>query len=139
MNEDMAYTVSSDVWSLGLSVIELAMGKFPYPPETYANVFAQLTAIIHGDVPTLPDGFSDEANNFILKWYCALFFRDRETDGTSSLVKEPTQRATYAELLEHPWLVNDRRREVDMAGWVKMALVWREAEKQKQLAAELGL
>lgn len=77
-NEEMAYTVSSDVWSLGLSLIEIAMGRFPYPPETYANVFAQLTAIIHGDPPTLPDGFSDEANDFIAKWYCTLFFWNRE-------------------------------------------------------------
>src|SRR5258707_1284912 len=112
MNEDMTYTVSSDVWSLGLSLIEVAMGKFPYPPETYANVFAQLTAIIHGDPPTLPDGFSDEANDFISKWYSAFFFRNRETDRTFSLVKEPTRRATYAELSEHPWLVNDQKREV---------------------------
>lgn len=74
-NEEMAYTVSSDVWSLGLSLIELAMGHFPYPPETYANVFAQLTAIIHGDPPTLPDGFSDEANDFVSKWYSPFVFR----------------------------------------------------------------
>lgn len=71
MNENMTYTVSSDVWSLGLSLIELATGKFPYPPETYANVFSQLTAIIHGDAPTLPDGFTDEANDFVSKWYGA--------------------------------------------------------------------
>lgn len=75
-NEEMAYTVSSDVWSLGLSLIELAMGAFPYPPETYANVFAQLTAIIHGDPPTLPDGFSDQANDFVSKWYGALALRN---------------------------------------------------------------
>jgi hypothetical protein len=69
----------------------------------------------------------------------ALFFRNRETDSTPSLVKEPTRRATYTELLDHVWLVKDQTREVDMAGWVEKALAWREAEKQKQLAAELGL
>ena len=139
MNEDMAYTVSSDVWSLGLSLIEVAMGSFPYPPETYANVFAQLTAIIHGDPPTLPEGFSDEANDFISKWYSVLLFWNCEADSTSSLLKEPSRRATYAELLKHPWLVNDQKREVDMVGWVEKALAWREAEKQKQLAAELSV
>jgi len=139
MNEDMAYSVSSDVWSLGLSLIEVAMGRFPYPPETYANVFAQLTAIIHGDPPTLPDGFSDEANDFILKWYSVLLFWNYEADCTPSLLKEPSRRATYAQLLEHPWLVKDQKREVNMVAWVEKALTWREAEKQKQLAAELGL
>jgi len=66
-------------------------------------------------------------------------FRNCETDRTPSLLKEPSRRATYAELLEHPWLVHDRKRKVDMVGWVEKALAWREAEKQKQLAAELGL
>jgi mitogen-activated protein kinase kinase len=63
-----AYSVSADVWSLGLSIIEIAMGKYPYPPETYANVFAQLTAIVQGDPPTLPDGFSDDAGDFVANW-----------------------------------------------------------------------
>ena len=66
-------------------------------------------------------------------------FGNPTTDSASSLVKEPSRRANYTELLAHPWLVNDQKREVDMAGWVEMALAWREAEKQKRLAAELGL
>ena len=52
-NNLSTYTVSSDVWSLGLSMIEIATGQYPYPPETYANVFAQLTAIVHGPPPEL--------------------------------------------------------------------------------------
>jgi mitogen-activated protein kinase kinase len=62
------YTVSSDVWSLGLTIVEVAWGKYPYPPETYANVFAQLTAIVHGPVPELPDMYSEEAQEFVSKW-----------------------------------------------------------------------
>ncbi|KAK0461233.1 kinase-like protein [Desarmillaria tabescens] len=37
-----AYTVAADVWSLGLSVIEISLGKYPYPQESYQNVFAQV-------------------------------------------------------------------------------------------------
>ncbi|KAF7790414.1 hypothetical protein EIP86_001369 [Pleurotus ostreatoroseus] len=78
------YTVSSDVWSLGLSMIEMALGHYPYPPETYANVFAQLTAIVHGDPPELPeDSYSDEARDFV----------------ASCLRRVPEIRATYADLL----------------------------------------
>lgn len=38
------YSVQSDIWSLGLSIIECAMGQYPYPPETYNNIFSQLSA-----------------------------------------------------------------------------------------------
>lgn len=37
------YSVQSDVWSLGLSMIECALGRYPYPPETYNNIFSQLS------------------------------------------------------------------------------------------------
>lgn len=77
------YTVSSDVWSLGLSMIEMALGHYPYPPETYANVFAQLTAIVHGDPPELPDEYSEESKDFVAR----------------CLRKVPEMRATYAELM----------------------------------------
>lgn len=44
------------------------MGTYPYPPETYSNVFAQLTAIVHGPPPTLPDRYSDTAGDFVGLW-----------------------------------------------------------------------
>ncbi|PPR05816.1 hypothetical protein CVT26_010096 [Gymnopilus dilepis] len=101
------YTVSSDVWSLGLSMIEIGMGKYPYPPETYSNVFAQLTAIVHGDPPELPeDSYSEEARDWVAQ----------------CLRKDPERRATYKELLDHPFLVRDRTSNVDMVKWVEKAL-----------------
>ncbi|KAG9103465.1 hypothetical protein FRC06_010573 [Ceratobasidium sp. 370] len=127
LNNLGTYTVSSDVWSLGLSIIELALGKYPYPPETYSNVFAQLTAIVHGPPPELPEGkYSTEAAEFV----------------ASCLVKEPTKRATYAELLGHPWLVIDQTREVDMPGWVTAAVAYRDAKRaegSKVSSSEAGV
>jgi len=77
------YTVSSDVWSVGLATLEIALGKYPYPPETYSNVFAQLTAIVHGDPPELPYIYSETARDWVSR----------------CLVKRPEGRATYAQLL----------------------------------------
>jgi hypothetical protein len=65
-------------------MIEMALGHYPYPPETYANIFAQLTAIVHGDPPELPEeGYSDDARDFVAR----------------CLHRVPELRATYAELL----------------------------------------
>ncbi|KAF8302628.1 MAP kinase, partial [Clavulina sp. PMI_390] len=104
------YTVSSDVWSLGLSLVELAMGQYPYPPETFSNVFAQLTAIVHEPPPQLPSSFSDTASSFV----------------ELCLMKEPSKRGTYAQLLEHPFLVADKTSDVDMPAWVEKALAIRD-------------
>jgi len=114
------YTVSSDVWSLGLAMIEMALGHYPYPPETYENVFAQLQAIVNGDPPELPDDrYSGSARNFVQR----------------CLHKIPNRRATYAELMAHPFLVEDREREVDMPGWVAGAIAYRNEAKFAEQAA----
>ncbi|KAK2781272.1 hypothetical protein FQN52_001704 [Onygenales sp. PD_12] len=85
------YSVQSDVWSLGLTVIECAMGRYPYPPETFNNIFSQLNAIVQGDPPKLPEeGFSPLAKDFV----------------KSCLNKNASLRPTYAMLLRHPWLAS---------------------------------
>lgn len=41
---------------------------------------------------------------------------------TGSLLKDPNARPTYAQLLEHPFLLADKDSDVDMAAWVAQAL-----------------
>jgi mitogen-activated protein kinase kinase len=41
--ETRTYSVQSDIWSLGLTIIECALGQYPYPPDTYINIFSQLS------------------------------------------------------------------------------------------------
>src|SRR5579859_7282654 len=65
----ITYSVQSDIWSLGLSILEIAKGVYPYPPETYNSVFAQLSAIVDGEPPALPEEFSEVAQSFVKQWY----------------------------------------------------------------------
>ncbi|KAK5555078.1 MAP kinase kinase Wis1 [Exophiala xenobiotica] len=84
-----SYSVQSDIWSLGLTIIECALGRYPYPPETYDNIFSQLSAIVDGDPPDLPaDRYSEAAIDFV----------------RGCLNKIPRLRPTYAMLLRHGWL-----------------------------------
>ncbi|KAI9605861.1 hypothetical protein H4Q26_004230 [Puccinia striiformis f. sp. tritici PST-130] len=101
------YTVSSDVWSLGISIIEFAIGHYPYPPETYSNIFAQLNAIVHGQSPSLPDQlYSHVAIDFV----------------NQCLIKNPKERPTYNDLLLHPFLKDEAQNHVDMVDWVASAI-----------------
>lgn len=52
------YDIRSDVWSLGITLIEIATGKFPYPH--WNSVFDQLT---HGDPPRLISSYSKSPTN----------------------------------------------------------------------------
>ncbi|KAL2161044.1 hypothetical protein VTH06DRAFT_8757 [Thermothelomyces fergusii] len=83
------YNVQSDIWSLGLTIIECAMGRYPYPPEVSSTIFSQLNAIVEGDPPDLPsDGYSTLAQDFV----------------RCCLNKNPHKRHTYPMLLAHPWI-----------------------------------
>lgn len=46
-NSNGTYSVQSDVWSLGLTIIECAMGQYPYPPEASSTIFSQLSVRIY--------------------------------------------------------------------------------------------
>ena len=53
------YSVQSDIWSLGLTIIECALGQYPYPPETYDNIFSQLSVSSAFPSPLFGNGLTD--------------------------------------------------------------------------------
>lgn len=107
---DGTYSVQSDIWSLGLTVIECALGRYPYPPEVSSTIFSQLSAIVEGEPPGLPEeGYSSTAHDFVRK----------------CLNKIPKDRPTYAALLQHPW----------MAPFSKIETIAEEAEEGEEAEA----
>lgn len=59
------YDIRSDVWSLGITMVELACLKFPYCKWT--TPFDQLKAVVEEPSPTIPQerGYSEQLHNFI--------------------------------------------------------------------------
>jgi serine/threonine protein kinase len=85
------YDIRSDVWSLGITMSELSIGKFPYP-EVPGNFFLQIKQVCEDEPPRLPedtDRFSPEYRNFIVQ----------------CLQKEYDKRPNYSTLMQHPIIV----------------------------------
>lgn len=116
---DSSYSVQSDIWSLGLSILEVAVGHYPYPPETYGNIFSQLSAIVDGQPPRLDSKrFSKEAQHFV----------------KSCLNKDPEKRPSYSMLLNHPWLLKYRNVDPHMDKYVQQKVAEVEESKKKSLS-----
>ncbi|KAH9557055.1 hypothetical protein CY35_07G065800 [Sphagnum magellanicum] len=87
------YGYDSDIWSLGLTLLECALGRFPYQPpgedEGWLNFYELLETIVEQPPPVAPaDKFSPEFCSFI----------------SACVQKEPRDRLSAAELLNHPFL-----------------------------------
>ncbi len=65
------YTSDTDIWSLGLTILECALGRFPYPPEENTSMgFLELMDYINmKPVPKLPENFSEKIVDFVSIWF----------------------------------------------------------------------
>ncbi|RUS73025.1 hypothetical protein EGW08_019211 [Elysia chlorotica] len=92
--KDTPYDYKADIWSLGITLIEFAQIE---PPNNDMHPMRVLIKIQKADPPTFdrPSRWSKNFNDFVKK----------------CLVKNPEQRATAHELLEHPFIkdVKDKR------------------------------
>ncbi|KAK3561372.1 hypothetical protein QTP86_032742 [Hemibagrus guttatus] len=83
-----AYDCKSDVWSSGITAIEMAEGK---PPLCDMSPFQAMSVIVHDEAPTLsPGNWSANFQSFI----------------HSCLVKDPSKRLSATELLKHAFISN---------------------------------
>ncbi|KAI1650098.1 kinase-like protein [Daldinia loculata] len=105
------YTVKSDVWSFGLSIMELAIGKFPFASEQLsdddgapAGILDLLQQIVHEPAPKLPksDAFPSILEDMVQK----------------CLSKIPDERPTPQELWDRdPFVQAAKRTPVDLRAW----------------------
>ncbi|MFS7982747.1 putative mitogen-activated protein kinase kinase STE-STE7 family [Helianthus anomalus] len=87
------YGYKSDMWSLGLVLLECATGKFPYsapqPGEGWVNVYELMETIVDEPPPRAPvDQFSPQFCSFI----------------EACVQKDPKDRASANELMSHPFI-----------------------------------
>ena len=93
------YDIRADVWSLGITLVELATGHFPY--KDCKTEFEVLTKVIQDDPPSLPAHFSPEFREFV--HVC--------------LLKNHKDRPKYKKLLEHPFILKSKENKVDVGAW----------------------
>ncbi|XP_062028902.1 mitogen-activated protein kinase kinase 9-like [Rosa rugosa] len=80
---------ASDIWSFGVTIMELYVGYFPLLPKGQRPDWASLMcAICFGEVPCLPEGASEDFRSFL---ECCMH-------------KEASKRWTVAQLLTHPFV-----------------------------------
>jgi mitogen-activated protein kinase kinase 1 len=93
------YSYSSDVWALGLTVIECITGSpvFSSAADFFALSFAA------SNEPIVPAGLPADLGHWLFR----------------CLQHDPTQRATASELLMHPWLQkHSQQREYPLRVWI---------------------
>lgn len=84
---ESGYDCMADIWSLGITCIEMAEGK---PPLHDMNPMQAMFSLPKNPPPKLthPDNFSDNFNHFI----------------SCCLIKDPMQRSSANQLLRHPFI-----------------------------------
>ncbi|KAF9568051.1 kinase-like protein [Agrocybe pediades] len=111
------YTIRSDVWSTGISLLELVMNRFPFPADL--PPIELMMYITTGEPPRLEDEpgvvWSDDMKDFI-----------RQT-----LIVDATTRPTPKDMLAHSWIVNVMKQEVHMSRWIRQVWGWPKAAARR--------
>ena len=113
-----AYAYDSDVWSFGITILELATLRFPYPPAPPAapqqrlGFWDLLDCIVESPPPAPPATASAPLASLV----------------TACLQKQPAARASSSALLQHPFVAAHAARPLDAGAWARGVLAKLPAE-----------
>jgi len=135
------YSVASDLWSLGLSLLEMALGCYPIPPPDPAHLAHSFGPAFLEDpqnmvpsprtprTPHTPQGMNKTMAIFELLEYIVnqppprlpgrVFSNEMRDFVDICLRKNPAERPDLATLMGHPWLKGVEQDTTDVARWVQ--------------------
>jgi len=112
------YTIRSDVWSTGISLLELAQNRFPFPNDL--PPIELMVYITTGEPPRLEDEpgvqWSVDMKDFIRQ----------------ALTADALARPTPRDMLTHPWIVSVMKQEVNMARWIRQVWGWQKPSRKSE-------
>ncbi|KAK1790864.1 hypothetical protein P4O66_014711 [Electrophorus voltai] len=136
------YSVQSDVWSMGLSLVELAIGRYPIPPpdaKELEAIFGRPVMNVaggemhgtsarprppgrpvsgHGPVMAIFELLDYIVNEPPPKLPHGVFTADFHDFVTKCLMKNPADRADLKMLMNHTFIKRSEVEEADFAGWL---------------------
>ncbi|XP_050990925.1 LOW QUALITY PROTEIN: dual specificity mitogen-activated protein kinase kinase 1 [Labeo rohita] len=137
------YSVQSDIWSMGLSLVEMAIGRFPIPPPDAKELEQIFGQPLEGDPSASdpppkprppgrpgssygPDSRPPMAIFELLDYIVnepppklpSIFGTEFQDFVNKCLIKNPAERADLKQLMVHSFIKNSEAEEVDFAGWL---------------------
>lgn len=138
------YSVQSDIWSMGLSLVEMAIGRYPIPPPDSKELELMFGCPIGGDSPvsetsprqrtpgrpmsaygldSRPPMAIFELLDYIVnepppKLPSGVFSPEFQDFVNKCLIKNPAERADLKQLMVHTFIKRSEAEEVDFAGWL---------------------
>ncbi|KAF2664122.1 kinase-like protein [Microthyrium microscopicum] len=116
-----SYNINSDVWSLGVTLLEVAQHRFPFPADgTEAQPRANLIDLLTYIVRQPPPKLKDEPHKNIFWPENMKFFI------SCCLEKNPKERAMPWQMLDHPWMLEIKTKRVNMESFLKTVWDWKD-------------